>query len=405
MYLTKDEEALLRGEGGEAKRLAMEILVALGDIYGAERMVKVDSVHISGTSYTSCGDAGIHFLSRLVRSGAKLAVPSTLNPVSIPLNRWRELGFPERLAAKQLEILSLYKLMGAAGGYTCHPYLVGNVPRYGSHISWAESSAIVYANSMLGARTNREGGIGALASALVGLTPLYGYHLAENRRATVKVEVEAELIDTLDYSLLGYIIGELIIDGVPLIAGLPSQAGLDELKAMGASMATSGSIALFHALNLTPEAGLMKDEGLPKLTIDSSMLRQVREKLSSNGGLTVDCVALGCPHLSLSELKRIASFLEGRKVKEGVRLWLFTSEGIKRLGEEAGYVDIIEAAGGRILTGGCVVHTPLEEIGVEVLATNSAKAAHYCLSLHEVKVCIGSLKECLEAALTGRWVY
>ncbi|RLF15570.1 MAG: hypothetical protein DRJ97_03485 [Thermoprotei archaeon] len=400
MYLTREEEALLEGEGGEPLRIAMEILVALGEIYGAERLVEVRSTHISGTSYTSCGDAGIDFLRRLVSGGARLRQTSTLNPVAIPLNKWRELGFPQQLVDKQLEIISLYRSMGASGGFTCHPYFVGNLPRYGDHISWAESSAIVFANSVLGARTNREGGVGALAAALVGRTPLYGYHLDENREPTVKVVVEAPMLNDLDFYLLGYALGEMVGDGVPFIEGLPRWTGVDELKSLGASAATSGSMALFHAEGLTPEASSLRAEGLERLEVSSDDLKAALDKLSVRGE-EVDCVAIGCPHCSLDELRRLSLLLDGRRVREDVNLWVFTSEAVRRLGEEAGYVQVIEAAGGHVLTGGCVVHTPLRELGVEVLATNSTKAAHYCSSLHGVDVVLLSLKECVKLALEG----
>lgn len=404
MYLTKEQEALLEGEGGEAKRLAMEVLTALGDVYGAERLVPVSSVHISGTSYTSCGDAGIDFLSKLASQGAKFAVPATLNPIAIPLNNWRRLGFPEGLASKQLTILNLYRRMGAAGAVTCCPYLSGNVPCYGSHISWAESSAVVYANSVLGARTNREGGLAALASALTGLAPLYGLYLDENREPTDLIEVEAELSDDLDFSLLGYVIGEEVsAGGVPLIEGLPSWVGVEELKAMGASMATSGPVAMFHAPGRTPEAKAYRRRELPKHSIDDKSLARALEELSLAGGGEVDCVAIGCPHLSLEELRRASAILEGVRVREGVRLWLFTSEAVARLAEHAGYLQAIEGAGAEVLLGGCIVHAPLEELGVERLVTNSAKAAHYCASLHGVEVHLAPLRQCLKAAEVGSW--
>ncbi|MCX8204512.1 MAG: aconitase X catalytic domain-containing protein [Candidatus Nezhaarchaeota archaeon] len=404
MYLTKEQEALLEGEGGDAKKLAMEILTALGDVYGAERLTSVSSVHISGTSYTSCGDAGIDFLSRLVSQGARFAVPTTLNPIAIPLNNWRRLGFPEELASKQLTILTLYRKLGAADAVTCCPYLSGNLPCYSSRISWAESSAVVYANSVLGARTNREGGLAALASALTGLAPLYGLYLDENRAPTMLVKVEAELESDLGFSLLGYAVGRELSDGgVPLIEGLPSSLGVEELKSMGASMATSGPIAMFHASGRTPEAQAYRRSELPKVSLDRRSLSEALDELSSTGGGEVDCVAIGCPHLSLEEARRISALLEGVRVKEGVRLWVFTSEAIAHLAEQAGYLQVVEEAGGEVLLGGCIVHAPLKELGIRRLVTNSAKAAYYCASLHGVEVCLAPLHECLKAARVGAW--
>ncbi|MEM4700101.1 MAG: aconitase X catalytic domain-containing protein [Candidatus Nezhaarchaeales archaeon] len=402
--MTKEQEALLDGEGGEAKRIAMEILTALGDVYGAERLAPVSSAHISGTSYTSCGDAGIDFLSKLVSQGGRFEVPATLNPVAIPLNNWRELGFPEELASKQLAILGLYRRLGAAGAVTCRPYLSGNLPYFGSRVAWAESSAVVFANSVLGARTNREGGLSALASALTGLAPLYGLYLDENRAPTALVKVEAELRSDLDCSLLGYAIGEELSEGgVPLIEGLPGWVGAEELKSMGASMATSSPIAMFHAPGRTPEALAYGRAELPKHSLDGASLRRALEELSSPGGGRVDCVAIGCPHLSLEELRRVSALLEGARVKEGVRLWLFTSEAVARLAERAGYLEAIEGAGGRVLLGGCIVHAPLRELGIERIVTNSAKAAYYCASLHGVEASLAPLRGCLKAAEVGAW--
>jgi predicted aconitase len=403
LYLTKEQEALLKGEGGEAKRLAMEILVALGDIYGAERLAPVASTHISGTSYTSCGEAGLDLLSKLAAKGARFTVPSTLNPAAIPLNSWRKLGFPEGLASKQLALLDLYARLGAADALTCRPYLAGNLPSYGSIISWAESSAAIYANSLLGARTNREGGLAALASALIGLTPLHGLLLDENRAPTSTVKVEADLTNDLDFSLLGYAVGEMLGGGVPLIQGLPAWAGAEELKSMGASMATSSPIALFHSPNHTPEASLYSSRGLPSSSVGRAELKEVLERLSSAGGVKVDCVALGCPHLSLEELRRLSCLLQRVKVREGVKLWLFTSEAVAKLARSAGYLEAVEEAGGELLIGGCVVHAPLKELGVEVLATNSAKAAYYCASIHGVEVCLAPMDGCVKAAAVGRW--
>ncbi|BDZ70122.1 aconitase X [Methanobacterium petrolearium] len=190
MHLTREEEKMYAGEYGPAVAKSMEILVALGDIYQANGMVEVVSAQISGVSYKTIGDAGLEYLEDLVGEGAQVRVPSTLNPAGVDLDQWHELGFSEEFTKKQLLIVDSYRKMGISTTCTCTPYLVGNVPILGSHVAWSESSAVCYANSVLGARTNREGGPGALSAAICGRTPNYGYHLDEGRIPNLLVEVE-----------------------------------------------------------------------------------------------------------------------------------------------------------------------------------------------------------------------
>ncbi len=264
--MTKEQEQMLSGAQGEIVERMFRLLVRLGDIYGADRMIPVGSVQVAGVSYKSIGDPGLEFLEDIAKKSVKVKVPTTLNPAGMDLEDWEELGFPEDFAKKQLKIMDAFRKMGIMMTATCTPYLVGNLPRFGEHIAWSESSAVSFANSVIGARTNREGGPSALAAALCGVTPNYGLHLDEKRKPTVIVKVNAELKDNSDFGALGYHVGKLVKKGIPYFKGI-KDADVDRLKALGAAMAASGAVALYHAEGLTPEAGFMDTKGLETIGV------------------------------------------------------------------------------------------------------------------------------------------
>lgn len=373
MYLDGIEEKMYDGEFGETVQKSMEILVALGDIYGADRMVEISSAQISGVSYKTIGDAGLEYLEDLSEGGARVMVQSTLNPAGMDLERWREMGFSEEFASRQLRIVEAYSSMDVMNTCTCTPYLIGNVPLRGSHIAWSESSAVSYANSVLGARTNREGGPGALAAAICGRTPEYGYHLDENRKATLLVDVECDLSGA-DYGALGYIAGRIAGEGVPYfkLRGLPAP---EDLKALGAAMASSGAVALYHVDGITPEyRDASMEEVDDRIRVDAGDISEAREELSTTTD-SPDLICLGCPHCSLDEIRRIASFV-GKKGTD-CDFWVCTSAAIKSAADRMGYTDVIEAAGGMLVSDTCMVVAPVEELGYEVLGVDSAKAANY----------------------------
>ena len=392
MFLTREEERMLAGEGGWAAKKSMEILVALGKIYGAERMVGVSSVQVSGVSYKNLGDAGIQYLSELARDG-RARVKTTLNPAGMSLTDWRSQGIAPEFADKQLEVIDAYRRLGVEISCTCTPYLAGNEPSFGEHIAWGESSAVVYANSVLGARTNREGGPSALAASLTGRTPLYGYHLDEKRAATLTVDVEADLKSPEDFSAMGYFVGKAAKDGVPFFRGIRS-AGVEEFKTLSAALASSGGVAMFHADGLTPEAGTVPGV-TERVTFTQGDLLGTRAALDDGGA--PDLVSVGCPHCSLGEVATIAKLLEGRKVKR--ELWVCCSREVKRRSDEAGYSKAIEQSGAKFATDTCMVVAPVEEMGYEVVATNSAKACHY-LRNSGLSVRFLSLEGCVSEAVS-----
>ena len=233
MELTPQEQAMLAGSQGPAPKKSIEILAALGKIYGADRLIPVTSVQISGVSYANLGEAGLNWLAEMADGGGRAQVLTTLNPAGMDIENWQALGISSEFAENQQRVLSAFARMNVITTASCTPYLIGNTPHFGQHIAWAESSAVCYANSVLGARTNREGGPSALAAALTGLTPEYGYHLDENRKPTVFLSVDAEVKETSDFGALGKVIGERILGSgggsVPYIKGIKS-ASVENLK-------------------------------------------------------------------------------------------------------------------------------------------------------------------------------
>jgi hypothetical protein len=397
MDLTKEEEQMFVGENGEGIQKAMEIVVALGKIYNAEKLVMVNSVQVSGVSYKNLGDAGIEFLEEWAKKGGKVSVKTTLNPAGMDLENWKKLGFKEEFAKKQLRVIEAFKKMGISPVCSCTPYLIGYLPKFGEHIAWGESSAIAFANSVIGARTNREGGPSALAAAIVGRTACYGFHLNENRKADFVFNVNCEVKDFSDFGALGNMIGKAVKNKVPYIIGL-KDSNQDNLKVLGASMAASGAVALFHIDKITPEAKMknMINDSAEKITIES--LDEGYNSLNSNVN-EIDFVSIGCPHASVEELKKVAELVKGKKIK--TELWITTSKYTNEKAKE--YVKIIEQSGGKVVNDTCLVVAPIEEFGFKNLATNSGKAAFYAPSYSKLNVRFGSLEKCINAAITGRW--
>jgi predicted aconitase len=397
MELTREEQQMFVGEMGEGVQKAMEIIVALGKIYNAEKLVPVMSVQVSGVSYKNLGDAGIEFLEDWAKKGGKVTVKTTLNPAGMDLENWKHVGFSEEFALKQLRVVDAFKKMGISPVCTCTPYLIGNVPKFGEHIAWGESSAVAFANSVLGARTNREGGPSALAAAICGKTAAYGLHLSEKRKADYIFDVSCPLDDFSDYGALGNMIGKIVKNKIPYIRGL-KETDQDNLKVLGASMAASGAVALFHIDGVTPEAKQrnMINDAAQVVKIDS--LKEGYDALNSNTS-EIDFVSIGCPHASMQELGKIANLLSGKKVK--TTLWITTSKNVRERAKN--FVDTIEQSGGKVLSDTCLVVAPVEEFGFKNLATNSGKAAFYAPTHSKLNVRFGTLEQCISAAISGRW--
>ncbi|MFQ6078973.1 MAG: aconitase X [Thermodesulfobacteriota bacterium] len=391
MHLTKEQERMLSGEEGEVPERMFRLLVRLGDIYSADRMIPVGSVQVAGVSYKSIGDPGLEFLEDFATKGAKVRVLTFLNPPGMDLENWKDLGFPEDFAEKQMRIMEAFRKMGIITTATCTPYLAGNLPRFGEHIAWSESSAVSFSNSVIGARTNREGGPSALAAALCGVTPNYGLHLDENRKPNVVVRVDAKLEFNSDFGALGWYVGGEVKKGIPYYRGI-KDANTDQLKALGAAMAASGAVALYHVENLTPEAHLMDPERLETIEVGAKELKEARDKL--NTGKDPDIVILGCPHASLREIATLARKLEGKRFKKPV--WICTSRVMKEAANRMGFTENIERAGGRVVADTCMVVSPIERMGYKTTGVNSGKAASYLPGFCRQEVVFGNIDELLE---------
>jgi predicted aconitase len=402
LKLSAEEQAMLDGDLGPGVRKAMEIVVALGQIFGAQRLVEVNSVQVAGVSYRNLGEAGLEFLSEWADQGARVRVPTTLNPAGMDLLAWRELGFSEAFAHRQLAVIEAFERLGVRTTCTCTPYLVGNVPRLGEHVAWAESSAVSYANSVLGARTNREGGPSALAAAITGRTSAYGLHLDENRRATLRVEVRCPVRTLSDFGALGYLVGQAARNRVPYFVGLEVGAGLPCLclKALGAAMAASGAVALYHVAGLTPEADQPGILALDHETLAVDDLQPAYAALNSEAR-QIDLVWFGCPHAELEEMAQVVRLLDGRQVKTA--LWITTAREMRERAEAEGLVAAVEASGGRVVADMCAVVAPMRELGFRAVATPSAKGATYLPSHAGLLVRYGAVEQCVEAAVTGVW--
>jgi predicted aconitase len=392
---------MLAGEAGAGVRRAMEIVVALGRIYGASDLVPVSSAQVSGVSYKNLGEAGLEFLLAWAGEGARASIPTTLNPAGADLSAWRSLGFSERFVRKQQAVISAYAALGATPTCTCTPYLAGHVPAHGQHVAWAESSAVSYANSVLGARTNREGGPSALAAAITGRTARYGLHVSDNRRATTVVEVRCSIASETGAGALGYLVGQQVGTGVPFFRFRErALVSTSALRQLGAAMGSSGAVALYHVEGVTPEA---RAENVVAPGAQTVVIDDLRPGYAALDGASreVDVVSLGCPHSSLEELEAIADGLDGQKVR--ATLWITTSRAVRDLAQESGAVRRIEKAGGKVVADTCMVVAPVEELGFRALATNSAKMALYAPSHGGLSTRFGSTEQCLKAAVSGRW--
>ena len=409
LFLDNDERAMLAGERGEAARLAMRILVRLAPLYGADRLLPITRAHIDGCIYE--GDAGLEFAERLAEHGGRVRVPTSLNVVSLDHRHWRQLGIAPDYAAKARRLGAAYVAMGATPTFTCAPYQTAAAPAFGEQIAWAESNAVAFANSVIGARTNRYGDYLDISCALTGRVPAAGLHLDEPRLATSVlrlVDLPPELLARDDfYPVLGYLIGELASEDIPVVSGLAAAPTDDRLKALAAAAATSGSVAMFHLVGITPEAPSLVDAlggRAPRreIRIDLPMLRRARAALTTSGDAEIDLVAFGSPHCSLAEGRAIARLVSGQKAAPGVQVFLTTSRAVRDLLERGGELATLTAFGATVTADTCIVVAPLVRPGARVLMTNSAKYAHYGPGLLGVRSVFASTEDCVASAVAGR---
>ncbi|MDH5753834.1 MAG: aconitase X catalytic domain-containing protein [Candidatus Bathyarchaeota archaeon] len=390
MYLTKEEERTYDGEYGWANQICMKILVRLGELFNATRLIPISSAHVAGVSYKTLGDAPAEFLQALAKADGKAKVRATLNPQSFdPEYLGRRL--PKHIREKQLNILKQFEKMGFTRSLTCTPYYLEK-PKRDSHLAWAESSAVVYANSVLGAWTNREGGPSALAAAIIGKTPDYGMHRAENRQSNILVDVKTSLRNEAEFGALGIYLGKILEDKIPIIQGLNDVSEV-KLKQLGAALATTGMVNMFYH-NTRRERGEIE-----KIIVEAEDLKRTSEELSTTAEVKPDLVFIGCPHCSLDEIRKIAGLMDDKKVRAGTEFWVCTSCYVKERAED--YVKKIEKSGGCVLTDMCTIVSWTETLGIKTIMTNSAKTAYYAPTLNKAETVFAPLKQCLDTTLEG----
>jgi predicted aconitase len=408
MQLTDEERAFSDGSCGAAVALSMRIVTEMGRILGADRLTPIGSAHIDGCLYH--GPAGVLFAERLVAGRGRVAVPATLNVGAVDLQRPDRilLDATERDLARRL--MRAYEALGCAPTWTCAPYQAGHRPRAGEDIAWAESNAVVFVNSVLGARTNRYGDFMDIACALTGRAPYYGLHVPRNRRAVLVADVggisDALKVEDSFFPVLGAWLGREAGEAIAVIDGLPATTTEDQLKALGAAAASTGSVALFHVAGVTPEAptldaALQGETPAAVIVATPAMLRAARDRLSTVAGETLDVIALGSPHFSNDEFLQLERQLAGRPAR--IPIYACTGRHVADELTRSGRAATLAGQGVEIVVDTCVVATPiLTGKRGGVLMTNSGKFAHYGPSNTGYEAVYGSLADCVESAVAGR---
>ena len=399
MHLAKEEERICKGELGKGMQEAINLLVAIGDAYDAERMIPISRAHAA-----SSGQEGdLYFVELLADGGARCRVPTSTNPVyDIPFFH-RLFEIPKFEADVARRVMEAYKRVGAILSWSCIPYMAENIPLYGETVAFSESSATPYVNSVIGARTNREAAQSALAAGVIGKTPEYGLHFKENRKGTHLVKVEATLKDEFDYALLGYYVGKRIGYGIPVLTGISKQPNTEELINFCAMSNVPGAISMFYMPGFTVEASTVeeafqRDKPKDKITVADHELKQAYDELQTTSG-KIDFVMLGCPHYTLKQVEEAARLLQGKKIHDGISFWVCTSATTKTLAEKTGYVDVIERAGGHVVVDTCIDEPCWAVYTNKVGMTDSPKCAYY-RRFKEARV--GRLEDCVETAVKGK---
>lgn len=420
MRLTDFERAMLDGQHGPAKARAMDLLVRYGEALGAERLVETKNV--AGTVGSATPLMRAHaarsfdaVFSEFNLDSAEVVETPAMEVAScqlisgIDMKNWREQGIAQDVVETQQRSEHFFGSRGVKMMATCTPYEVGNVPAKGEHCAWMESSAVVYCNAVLGARTNTEGRESTGAASLTGRIPYWGYHCPENRFATDLVRVRLPVDDMMEWGLLGYHIGEVVQDEVPVLDGIQGMPELAWLKHCGAAAASSGGIELYHVAGVTPEAPTVEaafggNRARRVFDYGPDERRTAYENLNSSArDDRIDFVMLGCPHVSAAQLLQIAEILDGKQVHENTALWVHTPRDIRDSAQARAAAETIHRAGAVLMSDTCPAISRAMPQGTKVVATDSAKQAHYLPAITGVQVWFGSLADCVAAAMSGRW--
>ncbi len=411
MELSLLDRELATGQRGPAARMAMSIILRMARFEGAERLLDITQAHIDSSVYM--GEAGLEFAEKLAASEAEVRVPTTLNVSALDEHHWREWAVPEEFAAASRRQMAAYERMGCRPIWTCAPYQVDLIPTFGQQIAWGESNAIVFANSVIGARTERYPDLMDICAAITGRVPAVGLHLTENRKGQVLMPLEGvgyelQWADEF-YPVLGHLMGKVARERIPVVAGLEPRPGEDQFKAMGAAASASGTVALFHVVGHTPEArtldaaflGCEPEEVVP---VTMERLREARRELTTATGEALDMVILGSPHFSLKEFKLLAPLVTGKHADPSVRFLVTSSRAMVELARASGHLQALEEFGGQVTVDTCVLASPMLPPEIQRLMTNSAKYAYYAPGLLETEITFGSLADCVQSAVEGRVV-
>lgn len=410
---------MFRGDDGPGVAMAMRIVVGLAEVREAPRLVEVSSAHIDGCLYH--GQVGLDFARRLLDLGARTRIPTTLNVGSMDLLHpdLVRSDTPEQQEVREQgrALMEAYVALGARPTWTCAPYLVDARPALGEHVAWAESNAIAFANSVLGARTDRYGDFLDICAAVTARAPYAGLHTDAARRGQVVVDCTAipspVLSGDLAGALLGYLVGVRVGTRVPVLVGMPPTTSEDQLKAFGAAAASSGGVAMFHVVGVTPEAPSLEaalgtadpDAAVETILLTTDDLRAARAELTTAHGDDLDVVSVGTPHASIDEVEQLASLLAGgAPTSADVDVYLSLNRSVLAESERRGHVATLESAGVRIVVDTCTYVTPILRGDARVAMTNSGKWAHYAPANLGIDVVVGSLAECVASARAGRVV-
>lgn len=410
MHFTDEEKSILDGKYGEAARLAMAILSDLGNLFGAESLMPVSQVHIDTTLYMV--DAGLEFAEKLARLGAQVNVPTSLNPSAIDLVRWKDMKVPPAIFPKHQRLAEAYLKMQATPTWTCAPYQQGIIPRFGEQIAWGESNAIAFANSVIGARTNRYADLMDICAAIIGKVPKFGLHLTRNRIAKILIRLEgfshSMFEDDAIYPILGYLVGEIAGDQIAAVSGIPPIVTFDSLKGFFAGAASSGAVGLCHLIGITPEAQTEEmcfHGGHPEkvVQITPELIADAEQLLQTIDRDNIDWITLGCPHYSPAEFMRLAQLMNGKRVNGSVAFWVYTSRSVYAWIRENGILRQLSNSGITVFTDGCPLQYPRESWKFGAAMSDSAKFVNYCYSQTGLPAALGSVADCADTAVSGKF--
>ena len=408
LTLSPNDLEMLHGEHGPAARMAMSIVARMAEVAGARELLDITNAHIDSTVYI--GNAGLEFSEKLASLGARVAVPTTLNVSGLDEHHWREWAVPSEWARQAYRQMVAYQGMGTIPTWTCAPYQTEMRPAFGQQIAWGESNAIVFANSVLGARTERYPDLFDICCAITGRAPAAGLHLSENRGGQILfrlVELPEQLQKRDDfYPVLGNLIGKLSLDKIPVITGMSTTPDEDQLKAFGAATASSGGVALFHMVGVTPEAASLEAalhgrQPIETIEVTMDLLRLSRRELTHTDSNRLQMVVLGSPHFSLAEYRRLAPMLKGKRKHPQVKFLVTSSRAMTQLAEQAGLLEPLREFGAQITLDTCILTSPMLPEEIQNLMTNSAKFAYYTPGLLGKKIAFGSLEDCVNSAVSG----